>query len=390
MGNFLGCFGGSEDSRKRSKKRNQVIPRDQKNVLHGTPHRATSTEQSFFSEAPVANSVSQATPEEILSLSARKRVTFDDNVTTYEHISVKESTETLPEITITSKNEEEEEKPLGNKQSHSPTEVGSVISSAESYPSNYRYKNCSDIDDDDEQEEEFLESDEEDEYSDDDSRMLVDRIWSESVVPNSVPEPPLVEHGLDEKKGYVRDRSVYVHPVLNPVENLSQWKAMKIKAAESGILMPLKENQELPKVSESRTNLHQNHQEEVAVNASLSNWLTPPPSLPAEKPTKGTFKDRPILGALTAEELNQQVSSSPMQSSPCRSPEEAPIIGSVGTYWNHSDCGSLKKDGDCTASSFKGIPNTTSKYREDKKVIWHSTPFQTRLERALDRSTAGA
>ncbi|KAH7845489.1 hypothetical protein Vadar_002821 [Vaccinium darrowii] len=36
-------------------------------------------------------------------------------------------------------------------------------------------------------------------------------------------------------------------------------------------------------------------------------------------------------------------------------------------------------------SSYKGIPNTTSKFREDKKVNWHSPPFETRLERALNR-----
>ncbi|KAI9072669.1 hypothetical protein K1719_045370 [Acacia pycnantha] len=30
-----------------------------------------------------------------------------------------------------------------------------------------------------------------------------------------------------------------------------------------------------------------------------------------------------------------------------------------------------------------GIPNTTNKYKEDKKVNWHATPFEVRLERAL-------
>ncbi|XP_071904212.1 protein JASON-like isoform X2 [Coffea arabica] len=34
-----------------------------------------------------------------------------------------------------------------------------------------------------------------------------------------------------------------------------------------------------------------------------------------------------------------------------------------------------------------GIPNTTHKYREDRKVCWHETPFEERLEKALFEET---
>ncbi|KAF8046165.1 hypothetical protein N665_3978s0001, partial [Sinapis alba] len=91
--------------------------------------------------------------------------------------------------------------------------------------------------------------------------------------------------------------------------------------------------------------------------------------------------DRPVLCALTSEEIKQFSAASTPRKSPRKSHDETPIIGTVGGYWgNHSkavDSGS--------ASSFKGIPNTTSKYREDKSVNWHSTPFEARLEKALSR-----
>ncbi|VFQ86268.1 unnamed protein product [Cuscuta campestris] len=398
MGNFLGCFGGKDDSRKRRKQRNDVVPRDQRHGFQGIPQSAISREKSFFTEPPPANLVLQNTTEEKVNLSTRKRVTFDENITTYEHISVKESTESLPEKPVEAENEKQEEKP---NRSSSSTEGGYAIPSAETYPSNYRYQNCRDSDEEEEEEdddddEEFHDSCEEDEYSDGEDRALAHEICSEPVDSYSGQKQSLVDHGVDDRKGYIRDRSVYVHPVLNPVENISQWKALKSKAAQP-VMMPQKENlpankQDLPRVSfssEPKSSTHKNQQEEeIAVNASLSSWLTPPSTPPAEKSAKNVFEDRPILGALTVEELKQQISSSPRRS-PSPSPVDVPIIGTVGTYWNCSG-GSFKDDDNGSVSSFKGIPNTTSKYREDKRVNWHSTPFQTRLERALNRGAAEA
>ncbi|CAI9768188.1 unnamed protein product [Fraxinus pennsylvanica] len=57
-----------------------------------------------------------------------------------------------------------------------------------------------------------------------------------------------------------------------------------------------------------------------------------------------------------------------------------PSLPVVHTSANHSD----------SVSSYKGIPNTTSKYLEDKRVNWHSTPFEVRLEKALDRGAVEA
>ncbi|XP_019165564.1 PREDICTED: protein JASON [Ipomoea nil] len=438
MGNFLGCFGASDDSRKRRKQRENVGSREQRHVVQITP---ATPQRTISAEAPPANLVSQDICEEKLSLSARKRVTFDENVRTYEHVSVYESTETLPEKTGMS----EKEKSI---QSSSSTEDGSVISSVGSYPCNHRYQNCKESDDEGEEfgdsdlddDEDFVEDDDGDECFDNEGKMAVHEIWSEAVLTASMEsssgkslarvnseevDSPLIpslaveeeERGMGETKGYVRDRSAYVHPVLNPVENLSQWKALKSKAAAQ-LVKPLKENlpedQEAPRISfslEPKQNPKFDddskvHNQEIAVNASLSNWLVSPETTsPATKtsfsgfetvssanpPSGGSnsarsFEDRPILGALTVEELKQlSASSASPRRSPSRSPDEVPIIGTVGTYWNDYDSG-VKNGGGSrskTPSSFKGIPNTTSKYREDKRVNWHSTPFETRLERAL-------
>ncbi|KAK7292394.1 hypothetical protein RIF29_08172 [Crotalaria pallida] len=52
---------------------------------------------------------------------------------------------------------------------------------------------------------------------------------------------------------------------------------------------------------------------------------------------------------------------------------------------NTQSCGTPNQCSDKMPSirEFPGIPNTTTKYSEDKRVIWHSTPFETRLQKAL-------
>ncbi|KAG6724418.1 hypothetical protein I3842_03G258400 [Carya illinoinensis] len=126
----------------------------------------------------------------------------------------------------------------------------------------------------------------------------------------------------------------------------------------------------------SKTDQSKKLNQEITVDASLSNWLvsfettpvnetstnclntiSPEKSMLQGSNSSGHQEDRPILGALTM-----------------------PIIGTVGTYWSHNTV-PAKDSG--SASSYKGIPNTTIKYREDKRVNWHFAPFETRLDRAL-------
>ncbi|WOH01801.1 hypothetical protein DCAR_0521186 [Daucus carota subsp. sativus] len=462
MGCFLGCFGSSKD-KKRKKQRRYGSPRLQR-IGSQTLVQTSTTETPVLSiPEKVAYSVLESCDEkseEQLSLSTRKKVTFDTNVQTYEHVTVYGSTDLLLDKNDVSEKEMEEE---GDKkdglarssQSRTSSEDNSTISSVGSYPQNHRYNNCRDSDDEaveSEYEDSDLDDEEEDEYGDDDyddeindGSVLCQEVWSETIpveskesrtgvslkrvgseevdspVPCVMPEQEVKTLLLNRN---ARDRSVYVHPVLNPVENLSQWKAVKSKG--TSLLNPhQKENSfadgEAPRISLStepsfkqssysskpQSNYQtKNQNKEMAVDASLSNWLVTPEITPDKKSSSiklqpvnseksmsqgsnsvMSIEDRPILGALTLEELNQfSATSSSPRKSPSRSPDEMVLMGTVGTYWKHT--GEAKNRG--SASSYKGIPNTTSKYREDKKVNWHSTPFETRLERALNRGSAEA
>ncbi|CAA2933546.1 Hypothetical predicted protein [Olea europaea subsp. europaea] len=281
-------------------------------------------------------------------------------------------------------------------------------------------------------------------YYNEDDGIVCQEVWSESVLTASMESrtedlsalvineevaSPLIRIGQPERemeesgpKTISRDRSDYVDSVLNPVENTTQWKAVKSKGMQP--LKPQKENLvadlDAPHISFSsfeptfKQSSHslkpklgqlKNANNEIAVDSSLSSWLVSPDITPAKKnsysdletttPEKNipvgstsprSYDDRPILGALTVEELKQMSASSSPRKSPRRNPDEMPIIGTVGTYWNNS--GSAKHSD--SVSSYKGIPNTTSKYREDKRVNWHSTPFEARLERALNQGAAEA
>lgn len=58
-------------------------------------------------------------------------------------------------------------------------------------------------------------------------------------------------------------------------------------------------------------------------------------------------------------------------------PEDRPIFGSLADHWEAAWATKRPTwDG-------KGIPNSTNKYREDQKVMWHATPFEERLAQAL-------
>ncbi|KAL8146916.1 hypothetical protein AgCh_004590 [Apium graveolens] len=438
MGCFLGCFGSSKD-KKRKKLRKYGSPRLQK-IGGQTLVQTTQTPVLSIPEKVVYSVLesSNVNSEEQLSLSMRKKVTFDSNVQTYEHVTLYGSTDSLLEKNDASEKEAEEDKGENDglarsRQSHTSSEDDSTLSSVGSYPQNHRYQNCRDSDDeaveseyeesdidDEEDEEENEYGDDDDDYNDEinDGSMLCQEVWSETIPVESKESRTSVSLkivgseevdnpmpcGLPEKEvktvvmnRNARDRSVYVHPVLNPVENLSQWKAVKSKG--TSVLKPhQKENsvaEEVPHISFSlepsfkqssySSNHQSNHQvknqnKEMAVDASLSNWLVTPEitkekksssiklqTLTSEKSTSQgsnsvmSIEDRPILGALTLEELNQfSATSTSPRKSPSRSPDDMVLMGTVGTYWKQT--GEGRNSG--SASSYKGIPNTTSKYRE--------------------------
>lgn len=181
-------------------------------------------------------------------------------------------------------------------------EEDAIASSITSYPASYRYQNCRDSDDDDDNDDkdedlkldsdldEIEESDQEVDdvcsNTSDDAWVLSDNDVSKNQVPQQE-QTSLVD--LLESRSNARDRSRYVSSVLNPVENLSQWKVVKAKAATPQLKLQ-KENvtseqdgnslkstknpfSEL-KMRDSNVSDHSGHHHAIAVDASLTNWLS--------------------------------------------------------------------------------------------------------------------
>ncbi|CAL5068848.1 unnamed protein product [Urochloa decumbens] len=345
--------------------------------------------------------------------SGKKKVTFDMNVTTYE-------TTELP-------NQEEEPPEEDEKHVHQTILL----------PENHRYRNCSDSDDDvededdvygddsDEEEEDFMDCkidlvDEEEMGTEENKQESLESLFSLSMSNDHQndqevisPAPKSSGTSVDAEsplimRNNLRDRSQHVHPVLNPVQNLSQWKAVKSLKTQVVPGKRLdKENINLvPDVGErhdstfggqKRMSPGISNKKEVSVDASLSTWLHSSENSTVDKAqskSPGSIssvsrEERPVLGGLTVEDLKQSSSASSPRRSPRNNREGAPILGTVGSYWH---CTEQDKDNHyCSSRSdwgTNGIPNTTSKYREDKRVNWHSTPFNVRLDRALKKTSA--
>lgn len=170
--------------------------------------------------------------------------------------------------------------------------------------------------------------------------------------------------------------------MLNPIENVSsQGKIVKV-VKETIMLHSVKKDKENMNWNQAETSLNlkvlssnrkMKEIEEIGVDTSLSSWL-----VESENHTPKNVcydEDRPILGELKVEEIRKyspkpNVSS---KSSTSLSPEEeTPIIGSVGSYWNHSG---------------KTRSSKSNKFGKDGKQDWSSTTIiKTRLEPAFEAS----
>ncbi|GAB4830077.1 hypothetical protein Ancab_019718 [Ancistrocladus abbreviatus] len=461
MGCFLACFGSSK-KQKRRKQPHNASRADPNFSSHYEPITQSSpVSKQDDLEKPISlilGSVVKPEEEELslsnrvkseeqLSSGTRKKVTFDSNVRTYEHVSVVEAPEIL------SQREKEDEKGIIGSSAkpsrlQSVSENGSAVSSLCSYPTNHRYQNCRESDDEDEElDEEESDLDDEDDKNDDQGlyedyddeyhhedmgqersaglfssmesrtktsgrRMVTDEL-------NYTMDCATREGGINSStpEGNARDRSRYIHPVLNPVENVTQWKAVKTRRTP-----PLKQQKEnftfqeepcMPFINDQRSKqqsklddgFKNKNVEEISVAASLSTWLVSSQKTPSKKVNATDLEarlsetsasshgsnsqrsgDRPFfgVGAITADELKQFSSSSSPKRSPSQSKDHMLVVGNVGAHLHSTS--PVKDSG--LASSFKGIPNTTSKYREDKRVNWHSTPFEMRLDRALNSKDA--
>ncbi|ONK74474.1 uncharacterized protein A4U43_C03F6650 [Asparagus officinalis] len=180
---------------------------------------------------------------------------------------------------------------------------------------------------------------------------------------------------LRRKNGRVRTQ--YVYPVLNPVENLRQ---------------PTVPSEAYKQLSRSENDKRSPNREEFdKENHGSVKRLR---SLTPTSDTRWKATRSPVTEEVTASSLSQwlhiqleddekkETEASAMKNLfPDRTPEvDRPILGAVAMHWNdEEDTSKLAPkwwDGN-------GIPNTTTKYKEDQKVSWHATPFEERLDKAL-------
>lgn len=211
-------------------------------------------------------------PKESSKPKVKKKVSFNLNVKAYERIQDDDNNTTY------FSDEEEKTQCEYNEQE-------TAKSSMSMYPSSYRYYNCNDEEDEITLEESDIDELDEEDYgvSDDDDDNEDGGDETENKFENDK------RLNKDETNEVSQDnRNLYGNSVLLPVENLTQWKAVKARGAQQ--VKHQKENtikldgkQEIPLLkkpvincadlnpkenSKPKTRGH-----EIPVDASLSNWL---------------------------------------------------------------------------------------------------------------------
>ncbi|CAA0374349.1 unnamed protein product [Arabidopsis thaliana] len=264
MGCFMGCFGLSSNKKRRNSIR-KILPRDQRICSYEPLLSSDPTDFSTVSDNPekISNSnlrseVGEEEEKKKVTKKTRKRVRFDLNVQIYEPI--------VPSRYENACSDDEEGKGGRSKGSSAIDKKPEDLSSRSVYPSNYRYHNCVDSFEDEDDEMGYGESDLEDEdyYTDD--------------------ENDYEDDADDEDEEEEEENEQDVAPLLNPVENLAQWKAVKARPVK--VKRVMKENVEEDMDDQAKPLL-----KEIIVNTSLSNWLASPKSLHAN----GSSKRSPIV-----------------------------------------------------------------------------------------------
>lgn len=165
------------------------------------------------------------------------------------------------------------------------------------YPSNHRYHNCSydhdeedeivyeesDIDDEFDEEYDWDDDDDDDEGYESCENYGDDEVCDENGIKNQKALSSNEAEVRSNSSG--RERSMNMNSVLLPVENLTQWKAIKAKVISSKNKrkenVPSEENTSMlplvsPCILESNDLQSKPLLKEIAVDASLSNWLVSP------------------------------------------------------------------------------------------------------------------
>ncbi|CAH2038739.1 unnamed protein product [Thlaspi arvense] len=159
-------------------------------------------------------------------------------------------------------------------------------------------------------------------------------------------------------RGRPRIRSQFVHSVSNLMENASFYGSLE--QAKSQLYKEQIEG-ETPTSATYGEKVEESSDEKMTkFEASFSPWLNSI-NEDCNENIGGLNERTPGFNAIT--------------------PGDRPIIGLVAAHWNDNEQTEIAPkwwDGN-------GIPNSTTKYKEDQKVSWHATPFEVRLEKALSK-----
>ncbi|KAK4852685.1 hypothetical protein QYF36_026182 [Acer negundo] len=204
---------------------------------------------SIIEEYPEKPEVKAEEQSQSSSSGTRKKVTFDSNVRIYEYVLPEHVSGTLPEKDEVGTKEEKSLEKSGHSQPSS--EASSITSSSGSYPPNHMYQNCRECDaaaaraldcveckdrckvDSPAKRRRELDKRSDLNNEDDDGVPDYDDMYEEDGIVES--KIAVAKEAIEEAvkpvrvNGSARDRSAYTHSVLNPVENLTQWKALKMK-----------------------------------------------------------------------------------------------------------------------------------------------------------------
>ncbi|KAE9589770.1 hypothetical protein Lal_00021571 [Lupinus albus] len=281
MGCFLACF-GLPNKRKRRKTLYNVIGGHQK---YGKYQVLAITEKSIVPYSDFRDKDGSKEKNSVKIKKKKKKVTFNLNVEIFEP---------NPSAYQALDNEEEE-----NEKNIAEAEEEGSEALTMRYPSNYRYYNCMDGYDEvdeivcEEYEIEDYDDNDDDEYSSDESLESDKAEVSDSNTEQKKLSQLKDENDIELKYNYSgRDRSINMHSVLIPVENLTQWREIKAKVTSSKNMrkenvQPLEANTSMLLGSESsfsfspcslESNVLQSKSllKEIAVDSSLSNWLVSP------------------------------------------------------------------------------------------------------------------
>ncbi|OIT34945.1 PREDICTED: uncharacterized protein LOC109244018 [Nicotiana attenuata] len=441
---FKSCFGNCKHKKiikpctRSYNKINSISPKTLQNLLRTHENgeasvaiiNATKEEAQLEDATNLINLIQESKnkeeEEEELNRSSRKKVTFDDvnisSIINERGLANQESANCLEEIC---KKEKEKEK-ANVKEEEEEEEEGNT------FPPSHRYHCCrnsddefeaidlndsSDVEDDDANNNNEI-NDDEIEFSENAAMIQQEQSSESSLFSLSIdsrkrnPTPEMGEKEVNSPLKLstqsinfsAKDRSQL--SVLNPIQEKENINILNLPNFRISTTCCV---QQEPSLKQSTKQTKRQEENQITVDTSLSSWLieSQDEDTPNSKNNVGDLvgnysssertksrvrvEDRPILGELTVAELKHIANSSSPRRLPTRSPDEKKpiIIGTVGSYLRHT--GQEATDSD-SASSCKGISSnkTYALLRKDRNNSSHSTPFQVRLERALDSGLARA